>query len=146
MNKKEIVDEIIDLFASVKKVKWQSFEKFDLKPSEYTLIRTIYTNSKESDKFIKITELSNILDITPAAITHVINSLEDKELIERITTKDDRRVVYIKLTDAGINKYLELNKRSEENLLNLVEYLGNEDSNELIRILNKVIEYKKGMK
>jgi DNA-binding MarR family transcriptional regulator len=49
-------------------------------------------------------ELSGCLHITPATVTGNLNALEDDGLIERVRTRDDRRVVHIRLTPIGREK------------------------------------------
>ena len=48
-----------------------------------------------------VTEISNLLQITPAGVTHLINPLEEAGCIERLQAPKDRRVVLIGLTDKG---------------------------------------------
>jgi len=48
---------------------------------------------------IKCNELSDELKITPAAVSLIINRLELKGLIERVRSDEDKRVVYIRLSD-----------------------------------------------
>ena len=48
-----------------------------------------------------VTEISNLLQITPAGVTHLINPLEDVGYIERLQAPKDRRIVLIGLTEKG---------------------------------------------
>ncbi len=49
-------------------------------------------------------ELSGCLHVTPATVTGNLNALEDDGLIKRARTRDDRRVVHIRLTPVGREK------------------------------------------
>jgi len=76
---------------------------------------------------MKLNELSEELKITPAAVSLIINRLETLEVIDRVRSEEDKRVVYAKLSDKfkathgnfdnNINAYLALllrNRNEEE--------------------------------
>jgi DNA-binding MarR family transcriptional regulator len=46
-------------------------------------------------------ELARVLDCDAGAITRMLDRLEAKGLIERVRSDTDRRVVYLRLTEAG---------------------------------------------
>ena len=48
---------------------------------------------------VKLNELSEELKTTPTAISLIVNRLESQGLIERVRSKEDKRVVYAKLSD-----------------------------------------------
>jgi len=48
---------------------------------------------------VKLNELSEELKITPTAVSLIVNRLESQGLIERVRSKEDKRVVYAKLSD-----------------------------------------------
>jgi len=48
---------------------------------------------------VKLNELSEKLKITPTAVSLIVNRLESQGLIERVRSKEDKRVVYAKLSD-----------------------------------------------
>lgn len=48
---------------------------------------------------VKLSELSDELKITPTAVSLIVNRLESQGLIERVRSKEDKRVVYAKLSE-----------------------------------------------
>src|SRR5512141_3058796 len=44
---------------------------------------------------LSVTELSTLLQITPAGVTHLINPLEQAGFVERLQAPNDRRIVRI---------------------------------------------------
>ena len=48
---------------------------------------------------VKLNEISEELRITPAAVSLIINRLENQNVIERVRDTKDKRVVYAKMTD-----------------------------------------------
>ncbi|MGC8514690.1 MAG: MarR family winged helix-turn-helix transcriptional regulator [Thermoplasmata archaeon] len=55
-------------------------------------------------------EVATLLMVTPGWITCLVDSLEEKGLVERIRNKQDRRIIDIKITEVGIELY----KRASE--------------------------------
>ena len=85
-------------------------------------------------------DIKNAMSISSARIATVLNSLEDKGLITRQIDSQDRRRTILRLTEEGEKKA----DASSQELLGLakrrMEYLGEEDAKNCIRIMNKFIE------
>ena len=47
-------------------------------------------------------ELARLMDVDAGAITRLVDRLEAKGLLERLRSAADRRVVHLRLTDAGV--------------------------------------------
>ncbi len=86
----------------------------------------------------KITDLSIAAEMSKPAVSQMLNSLENKDMIERVTTKSDRRVVYVRLTDNGKAQLDMAGKRFGRLMEEIVEKLGQEDTAELVRIFDKL--------
>lgn len=144
MNTNESIYLTQDLFQIIKqlsnlKLVRSSFK--GMKRSEYELLGILYNNLGEDNKPLAVTELSNLLQITPSGITHLINPLEDKGYIQRLEDSNDRRVVLIGLTDLGRETAKLLIAEIHKKLKGLVNHLGEEDSSTLIRLMSLVIGY-----
>ncbi|MBU7595538.1 MarR family winged helix-turn-helix transcriptional regulator [Metabacillus halosaccharovorans] len=63
------------------------------------------------------TELSEVFDVKKSAITAIVNRLTEKELIKRTRDENDRRVIYLTLTDKGKVLF----EKTEEKIHKLVE-------------------------
>ena len=86
----------------------------------------------------KITDLSIAAEMSKPAVSQMLNSLEDKEMIERVMTKDDRRVVYVCLTEKGKQQLDLAAQEMKEQVSKIVDALGPEDTAELTRLLGKL--------
>jgi DNA-binding MarR family transcriptional regulator len=109
--------------------------------SEYELLVMLVMNLDDDKKALTATEISNLLQITPAGVTHLINKLEGAGYIERLQDSNDRRIVLIGLTGKGTQVAESLISEVQENLIGLINYLGEEDSKTLIRLMSTAIEY-----
>jgi DNA-binding MarR family transcriptional regulator len=133
-----------DLFQLMKqfprpKLKQSSID--GLTRSEYELLVMLVMHLGEANRAFTVTEISNLLQITPAGVTHLINPLEETGYVERRPDPKDRRIVRIGLTNQGTQAAQALISEVQEHLIGLVNRLGEEDSRTLIRLMSKAIEF-----
>jgi len=118
----------------------------ELPRSEIKMLKMINLDTSQNEG-VTISTLSERLEISKSAVSQMINVLEDKGYVERITTKNDRRIVYVRLTESG-EQSLEKSLQSLLKHLNQVfDKMGEEDTETLLELLNKlyiiVSDYKK---
>lgn len=112
-----------------------------LKPGEFFLLTTLINSMPSDAAGLKASDLSNRLQVTPAAVTHLINDLEKAGYVERVSDPSDRRIVLIRPTEAGVKMMEVANARFLDNLKGLVEFLGEDDSREFIRLIALAMTY-----
>ena len=71
-------------------------------------------------------------------ITRLLNRLEDRGLAERTRTKRDRRVVYGKITAAGLKLLREIDKPLEKCGRGMLRHVGQDKLKQLIELLELV--------
>ncbi|MGN7762180.1 MarR family winged helix-turn-helix transcriptional regulator [Paenibacillus sp. 22594] len=103
-----------------------------------TLLISIAKRSHEGAVGLKVSEISRFMGLTPPTVTQLINSLEAKHMVERMPDATDRRVVRIKLTEQGELITRRAKDHMNQTLNHLVEYLGEDESNQLAELLMKV--------
>lgn len=85
--------------------------------------------------------LSEITALGTGRIANILKTMEEKGYVIRKKDEKDKRKVYVYVTEKG-KIWHEKNKRKlDEEVKNLLNYLGKEDSLELIRILNKIVDF-----
>ena len=86
-------------------------------------------------------ELCKKLHVVPGRMADILKSLEQKELIVRTHSENDRRVVKAFITEKG--KQVSVEKRSEisKEYEGLFKILSVEEVKELIRLLKIVLSY-----
>lgn len=107
-----------------------------LRRSECHMLRLIAILG--SGQPVSASDLAKKLDVTMAAITHQINSLEEQKYIKRSTSTDDGRVTLISLTDTGLEVLKQIKKSDRQKVDRLIEYLGETDSQTLIDLVAKI--------
>lgn len=133
--------ELLQLLKEISRMRWENQRNMELKPSENELLILLYLSIDEDKKALSASELSNVLKITPAGVTHLINPLEELGYIERLKDPNDRRVVLIGLTGKGKQIAKAQINLASEKISGLVDYLGEKDSQTFIRIMSSVTEY-----
>jgi DNA-binding MarR family transcriptional regulator len=144
MNHNISIDLTQELFQIMKrfprpKLKQSSID--GLTRSEYELLVMLVMNLDENKTALSVSELADLLMITPAGVTHLINPLEDRGYIKRLQDRKDRRIVLIGLTDKGTEVAEELIAEVQEQLIGLVNHLGEEDSKMLVQLMSRAIDY-----
>ena len=146
MKEKESLDIALEIFRLIKqfplprpKLKKNSID--GLTRSEYELLVMLVISLGDDKQAFTVTEISNLLQITPAGVTHLINPLEEVGYIERLQAPKDRRVVLIGLTEKGNQVADAMILEIQEQLIGLVNLLGEKDSETLFRLLSKSINF-----
>lgn len=95
------------------------------------------SDSKEN---ITMSEVSSALDISKSALSQLVNRLEEKGLVERVYSKEDRRAIFLTFTPKGKEIY---RKNHDFMILMgnaIVEKMGEDDSKTLILLLERFFE------
>jgi len=142
MNKQEdIVNELLSVLQQIKRGHTGTMPKVSIRKSEMFTLMNIGSLMKKHPEGIKQGSLSQILNLAPPTVTPMINVLEDNGYIERVGSKEDRRVVFIRLTEKGKTFLDEKENLFKSNIKALVEYLGEEDSETFIRLIRKTGDF-----
>lgn len=132
---------LLKAFRRFGRAEWHGRTVSGYKPSEIQLLFTINKSVSRDSPGMMVSEISKLLHVTSPTVTQLIKELEADGLIERNMDPADRRVVLIRLTEAGEQIAQKAAKAYSEALLGLIEYLGEEESNQLAELLGKVYVY-----
>ena len=90
---------------------------------------------------VTISEIANTMGTTLAAVMHQTNALEKQGLIKRISHSKDGRIAPIALNKRGKAQLAGLRKKFLKKIQILVDFLGEKDSKDLIRLIKKISEF-----
>jgi len=113
----------------------------NLTHSEYELLLLLGIKLSAERPALSASEISAMLQITPAGVTQLVNLLEAKNYLERRPAPNDRRIVLIALTEQGQATAQILLADMQKHLAGLVEHLGEQDSQTLFRLVYRAITY-----
>jgi len=136
-----LTHDLFQLMRQFPRLKFREYAIEGLTGSEKALLVMLVMNLDDTKKAQTASDISNLLQITPAGVTHLLNPLEAQGYIERLTDSKDRRIVRIGLTRKGTQASKTLVAEAQGQLIGLVEHLGEDDSRALIRLLSRAIEF-----
>ncbi|AFM00023.1 transcriptional regulator [Desulfitobacterium dehalogenans ATCC 51507] len=129
----------VRLFETIKKFRRLSLNfrgSGEIPHREIMMLKLIKHHSGKGG--ITISTLSEHFEISKPAVSQMINALEDKNYVERITTKSDRRMVYVRLTELGEEALAEAFHEMQGKLEIYLEKMGEQDMENLIALLDKL--------
>lgn len=91
-----------------------------------------------SDSSLTPSEISKRLNISRARVTVMLNSLSNENLIEFSKVDDDKRKMYVKLTNYGVNSVCENINKIDELLTLLSNIIGTDSLEKLIEVFDKL--------
>jgi DNA-binding MarR family transcriptional regulator len=130
-------EKIYELMQKFQKMRMNANSEGEIPRSELKMLKMIRMNSTEAEG-VKISTLSELLNISKSAVSQMINALEDKGYVERVTTKNDRRVVYVRLTGDGEACFTKQIQAFLHGMDKIFAKMGEEDTEELLRLLEKL--------
>jgi DNA-binding MarR family transcriptional regulator len=128
-------------FIQFRKAEWHQRTVAGCSPSEIRVLFCLKRNTQPDAAILKVSEISKLLHVTPPTVTQIIKNLEASGLIERTGDPSDRRVVGITLTKKGDLVTVQATDAFATSLRGLIEYLGEEQSNQLAELLTRVVRY-----
>ncbi|OAB37865.1 hypothetical protein PMSD_08415 [Paenibacillus macquariensis subsp. defensor] len=112
-----------------------------VKPSEVMLMFCLQKRKDPNTAGLRVSEISEILGVTSPTVTQLLKELDAKGFIERTMDQEDRRAVRIKLSREGEEVIQEALSLTETSFSGLIQYLGEEESNQLADLLIKACQY-----
>lgn len=103
----------------------------DITDDQFYILRHIHHSGKTTS-----TDLAEIFEVKKSAITAIITRLVDKGLIERTRDMEDRRIVYLTLSESG----LDLFAKTEEKINRLVAMFLNKLESEEVEAFLQTYE------
>lgn len=82
--------------------------------------------------------ISEELMVTGANITCVVDNLEKEDLVKRVPSKEDRRIINAELTDKGREKMAVIFPQYVTNMMETASTLSDDEQKELSRLLTKL--------
>ncbi len=107
---------------------------------EFVVLRSILKMQTEKNTSVYPSDLSHKLNLSRSYVTAVLNSLEDRKLIERTLDTDDRRRILVCITDKGLQIFEDMAKKELEQADMLISGLTGEKTLNLILLLNQASE------
>lgn len=136
MTEENLGESLYNLLAELVNRK-QNRKVLDSIRGEYGVLRYLtYVKDKVSAGV-----LTDQLHVVPGRMTDILNSLENKGMVERCEDEEDRRRVLVCVTGQGRDQAHRLREEISKEYQGMFQILGSEDTQELIRLLKIVLAY-----
>jgi DNA-binding MarR family transcriptional regulator len=109
------------------------FREYGLTPSQYNVLRILRGEGKP----MPCLEVADRMIQVVPAITGLIDRLERQDLVKRERCTEDRRVVYIEITEKALGLLDEMDEPVQQLHRQLVGHLTRSELKELSRLLEK---------
>ncbi|AEI40755.1 MarR family winged helix-turn-helix transcriptional regulator [Paenibacillus mucilaginosus] len=113
-------------------------KQYGLSPSEFMILEVLYAKGR-----IPLQQIGEKVLITSGSITYNIDKLEKKELLRRVPCKEDRRVTYAEITEAGNELFHRIFPQHAARIHDLMKVISPEDqqmATGLLKQLGKAAE------
>src|SRR5207249_1083001 len=111
------------------------FRKHELhSDSQYNVLRILRGEGKP----MRVLDIAERTVTEVPGITGLIDRLEKAGLVVRERCTEDRRVIYVRITDKGLQRLAELDEPVEQMHHDLMRHFTRDELTELVRLLEKV--------
>ncbi|KOO49471.1 MarR family winged helix-turn-helix transcriptional regulator [Viridibacillus arvi] len=111
----------------------QFFQDNGLNPTEFAVLELLFHKGRQP-----LQKIGNKILLASGSITYVIDKLEKRGFLNRISCPSDRRITYAEITPEGEAFMEELFPRHEEQLYELTNALSPEEKDQAITLLKKM--------
>ncbi len=129
----QVLETIIYLYTESRRITKELARRADLTGPQLTVVKML-----EQIGDLSLSELSERIRAQNSTVTGIIDRMEREALVTRERSKEDRRVVYIKLTSKGKKLAEEIPVEPMEIFRGALEVLTPTETRELVKILGKV--------
>lgn len=140
MTSKEEVKQSLKLFIvlsrankAIHEMTNQFFQQNGLNPTDFAVLELLYHKGRQP-----LQKIGNKILLASGSITYVVDKLEKKGYLQRISCPTDRRVTYAEITEEGSTFMGELFPQHEQHLHELLSALTPEEKDMAIKLLKKL--------
>jgi DNA-binding MarR family transcriptional regulator len=130
----EVEEAFRQLFRRIKAA-WTRFEVQGVSSSQASILEKLHNEGP-----LKVSQIADALWITAGAVTSLSDKLIAGGFAERSRSEEDRRVVFLEITDNGREILAEFRRHRKEVVDGFFGKLSDEDAKHLIRIYNLMLE------
>lgn len=118
---------------AINEVTNQFFQQHGLNPTEFAVLELLYHKGRQP-----LQQIGNKILLASGSITYVIDKLEKRGYLDRVSCPSDRRVTFAEITESGADFMKKLFPEHEENLHELLNVLTPEEKDTAIELLKKL--------
>lgn len=121
----------------VEKISNRMLSPYGLTHTQFKILMMLY---HQPDKSVRQADIEEHFSMTNPTVTGIIQNLEKKNLVQRIENPRDKRSKLLALTESAREMEAEMHQLSELREQQITEKLTDEEKQQLIELLKKIIE------
>lgn len=121
------------MMSSIQNELTQQWKDLEINDTEFLVLFALDANGP-----LTIQDIGQKINMTSGTMTYVIDKLEKKAYIKRVRCSEDRRRIYIELTDDGKLFWDETIEVHTEHLKNFFSHVSDEEMVQLTNLMKKV--------
>ncbi|MCF8306355.1 MAG: MarR family transcriptional regulator [Ignavibacteriales bacterium] len=129
----EAISMLRNNYEKLKKIQLREFSRFNITYPQFMVLQTLSTKGEVSLK-----NLGDQLNVTGANITCIVDNLQKESYVQRISSNEDRRKIFAKLTKNGEKLIAKIKPIYQEKINTLLSTMGEEEFRELRILLEKL--------
>lgn len=133
---KEFLEAIINFRKINRKINFLEALSFNEMAVFWAIKKISFDNP--TSPYVKLSDISELLKISKPALSQIIKKLEDKELVERIFIRSDRRITPVRFTEKGTDIFKKENEYMLKVTQSIIKKMGEEDTETFISLLRKL--------
>ncbi|MDF2684646.1 MAG: mhqR 2 [Brevibacillus sp.] len=119
-------------YRSISDFVTDDMKRYGLNPSEFMVLELLYHKGEQP-----IQHIGKKVLLASGSMTYVIDKLESKQLLERKSSQEDRRVIYASITKAGKQLMDEIFPQHRTAIEKLFKGLTAEQKDTMIQLLKE---------
>lgn len=108
-------------------------EQYELNPTEFGVLELLYHRGRQP-----IQQIGKKILLRSGSMTYVVDKLEKRGLLKRVSCEKDKRVTYISITERGKEVIQSIFPEHEKNIKTLMSGLNTEEQETAIELIRKL--------
>ncbi|HPB65092.1 MAG TPA: MarR family winged helix-turn-helix transcriptional regulator [Spirochaetales bacterium] len=138
-DERPIAERLFEAFRAIGPFKRRPSLGHAQRPGEFQVMHRLSHEPPESG--MRVGDLAAWLSVKPPTVTKAVDALVARGLVERYADEADRRVIRVRLSPDGRTLDSSFREQALGEIRGLVDYLGEDDSATLARLLTRAAEY-----
>jgi MarR family 2-MHQ and catechol resistance regulon transcriptional repressor len=111
----------------------KDMKQYGLSPSEFMVLELLFTKGR-----IPLQQIGEKILITSGSITYNMDKLEKKQFLKRVPCKEDRRVIYAEITEAGNEFFSRIFPQHAATIHSLIKGVSPDEKRAATELLKKI--------
>lgn len=111
----------------------KDIKSYGVSITEFTILEALYHKGD-----LTVNQICDAVLINSGSMTYVIDKLQQRGLLERITSEEDRRVIHVRITNQGKELMDDIFPKHEKVIEKVFEDVNSEELESVIDILKRI--------